>query len=83
MKTTVEISDALFKAARQAARRDGTTMRALIEHGLRLALNDRRQAPAFQLRDASVSGNGLQPSAEGLSWDELRSLAYGDREGTR
>jgi len=83
MKTTVEISDPLLKAARQAARRDGTTVRALIEHGLRLALNDRKQAPAFQLRDASVAGRGLQPGAEDLSWDELRALAYGDREGSR
>jgi hypothetical protein len=83
MKTTVEISDPLLKAARQAARRDGTTVRALIEHGLRLALNERRHVPAFRLRDASVAGRGLQPGAEGLSWDELRALAYGDREGSR
>jgi len=83
MKTTIEIADPLFKAARQAARRDGTTLRALVEHGLRLALNERRQAPAFSLRDASVGGHGLQPGAEGLPWEELQHLAYGDREGSR
>ena len=83
MKTTIEIADPLFKAAQQAARRDGTTVRALVEHGLRLALEERRRAPPFALRDASVDGRGLQPGAEGLSWEELRSLAYGDREGTR
>jgi hypothetical protein len=82
MKTTIEISDPLLRAARQAARRDGTTVRALVEQGLRLALEERRQAPSFRLRDASVAGNGLQPGAEGLSWDALRSLAYGDREGS-
>ena len=59
-----------------------TTVRALVEQGLRLALDERRKAPAFRLRDASVAGHGLQPGAEGLSWDALRALAYGDREGT-
>ena len=82
MKTTIEISDPLLKAAKHAARRDGTTVRALVEHGLRLALAERRQKPAFQLRDASVDGRGLQPGTEGLSWDALRGLAYGDREGS-
>jgi len=83
MKTTIDISDSLFEAARQAARRDGTTVRALVEHGLRLALEARRQAPPFRLRDAAVDGRGLQPGAEGLTWEQLRSLAYGDREGGR
>ena len=83
MKTTIDISDSLLKAARQAARRDGTTLRALVEHGLRLALAERRQATAFDLRDASVDGRGLQLGAEGLSWEELRALAYGDREASR
>jgi hypothetical protein len=83
MKTTIEITDPLFKAARQAARRDGTTLRALVEHGLRLALEERRRSPPIRLRDASVDGRGLQPGAETLSWDDLRRLAYGDREGSR
>jgi hypothetical protein len=83
MKTTIDISNSLLESARQAARRDGTTLSALVEHGLRLALAERRQTAAFELRDASVNGRGLQPGAEGLSWDELRSLAYGGREGSR
>jgi hypothetical protein len=83
MKTTIEIPDPLFKAARQAARRDGTTLRALVEHGLRLALQERRESPPIRMRDASVGGRGLQPDAETLSWDDLRRLAYGGREGSR
>jgi hypothetical protein len=82
MKTTIEIPDPLFKAARQAARRDGTTLRALVEHGLRLALEARRQSPPFRLRDVSVDGRGLQPGVETLAWDDLRRLTYGDREGS-
>jgi len=83
MKTTIDIADALLHAARQAARRDGTTLRALVEHGLNLALSERRQAPAFSLRDASVGGRGLQLGAESLSWDELQHFSYGDREGSK
>jgi len=82
MKTTIDISDPLMEAARKAALRDGTTLRALVEHGLRLALEERRRKPTFHVRDASVPGLGLQPGAEGLSWDALRALAYGSREGS-
>jgi len=83
MKTTIEIANALLHAARQAARRDRTTLRALVEHGLRLALNERRKTQPFSLRDASVGGHGLQPGAESLSWQELQHLSYGDREGSQ
>jgi len=82
MKTTIEITNSLLDAARRAARRDGTTLRALVEHGLRLALNERRQAPPFSLRDGSVDGRGLQPGAASLSWEELQHLAYGNCEGS-
>jgi hypothetical protein len=56
MKTTVEISDALFKSARQLAKRDQTTMNALIEDGLRRVLNDQqtKNNAMFKLKDASV-----------------------------
>lgn len=83
MKTTIEIADPLLRAARQVARREGTTVRALVEQGLRLALEQRGQMPEFRIRDASVDGRGLQAGAEDLSWDELRALTYGDRGGAK
>jgi hypothetical protein len=82
MKTTIELSDALLRSAKQAARRDGTTLRALIELGLRQVLQDRgRSDSQFRLRDASVPGQGLQPAAGQATWDELRTWSYGSRGG--
>jgi len=77
MKTTVEISDAILSAAKATARREGTTLRSLVEEGLRLALERRSRGERFRLRDASVGGEGLQAGVRGASWDEIRDLAYG------
>lgn len=79
MKTTVDISDALLAEARRTARRTSTTLKALIERGLRTVLDEEAARPAFTLRDASVAGDGLQRDVRGAGWDEIRDLAYGDR----
>lgn len=79
MKTTVEISDPLLARARRAAAREGTTVRALIERGLRRVLEERPPRRRFTLRDASVGGHGLRDNARGLSWDQIRDLAYKGR----
>lgn len=83
MKTTVEIPDPILSAAKETARREGTTLRSLIEEGLRLSLERRaaREAGGFRLRDASVGGEGLRPELQGAPWDRVRALAYGDRGG--
>lgn len=44
MKTTVEISEDLFARSREVAKREGTTLRNLIEEGLRAALARRELA---------------------------------------
>ncbi|WP_206641200.1 type II toxin-antitoxin system VapB family antitoxin [Nonomuraea polychroma] len=79
MKTTVDISDSLLNEARQVARAEGTTLRAMIEEGLRVVLSRRAQNARFILPDASVGGEGLQREVRGASWEDIRALAYGDR----
>jgi hypothetical protein len=74
MKTTMELSDALLEAAKRAARTRGTTLRALIEEGLRRVLRDTERPPAFRLRRASFKGAGRDPDSS--SWDAVRDLIY-------
>lgn len=61
MKTSVEISDELFKVAKQFAQRNQTTINALIEDGLRRVLNDQKikTNTAFKLKGASVRGEAM------------------------
>jgi hypothetical protein len=80
MKTTVDIPEPLLEEARRAADRDGTTLRALVEAGLRRVLADRRgNAASFRLRDASFRGEGLQPGVASGSWDAIRDAIYEGR----
>lgn len=65
MKTTIEIADPLLRAARQVARREGTTVRALVEQGLRLAL---QRFPT-----------GDQLELTGAGWKISRPLLFASR----
>ena len=79
MKTTVEIPDSLLGEARKLASREGTTVRALVEEGLRRIIAERKQAGAFRLRKASFKGQGLQPGIAGAAWEQIRDMAYEGR----
>ncbi|MBM3296485.1 MAG: DUF2191 domain-containing protein [Candidatus Aminicenantes bacterium] len=83
MKTTVHISDSLLTEAKKIARRERTTVKALIEEGLRKAVAERRgkEAAVFKLRKATFKGRGLQPHAAGLSWDRVLDISYEGRGG--
>jgi hypothetical protein len=48
-------------------------------HVVRCRADQYQRAQVFELADASVDGNGLQPGLRDAGWDELRALAYGNR----
>ena len=79
MKTTIEISEQLLREAKKGAARDRTTLRTLVEQGLRHELSQRKKPSSFRLRKASFKGKGLQADAVGLRWDQIRELAYSGR----
>lgn len=79
MKTTVELPDGLLRDAKRMALRERTTVRALIERGLRGVLSSRRPGGAFALRDASFRGDGLTAGRSLGDWDGIRDLIYSGR----
>ena len=81
MKTTIDISDPLLEEARKLAAREGTTVKALVEQGLRRVISERKRSVAFRLRKATFKGNGLQLGVDGTDWERIRTLAYEGRGG--
>ncbi len=81
MKTTIEIPNSLLEEARKLASQEGTTVRALVETGLRRVLAERKKRGTFKLRNASFKGNGLQPGVADASWERIREMAYEGRGG--
>ena len=81
MKTTIDIPDPLLSEARRIAARDGITVRALVEQGLRRVLEEKRRTGTFRLEKASFRGDGLQPELQSATWEQIRQLAYEGRGG--
>lgn len=78
MKTTIEIQDSLLTEARAFAEARATTLRRLVEDGLRLVLRQQASELPFQLSDCSVDGDGLELRYSGASLAELRDAIYGE-----
>ena len=81
MKTTIEISNSLLEEARKLAAREKTTVRALVEQGLRQVLSGRKSRGPFKLRKSTFKGHGLQAEFTGATWEQIREAAYENRGG--
>ena len=78
MKTTVELPDSLVREAKRMALREKTTVRALIERGLRSVVVGRQPA-RFTLRTAAFRGDGLVAGRSLRDWEAIRDLSYSER----
>ena len=83
MKTTIEISDALLRAAKRLAAERDTTLRAIVETALRRHLEAASHPAAARprLRRHSFRGRGLQPGLSESDWAAIRERAYEGRGG--
>ncbi len=63
------------------ARREGTTLKALVQEGLRRVVDEHKRGSPFRLRRASFRGQGLNPEFDGLSWQHIRDMSYEGRGG--
>ncbi len=81
MKTTIDLSDDLLSRAKALARRERTTLRALVEEGLRSAIDRRakRRRP-FRMRKVTFKGDGWNPElGPNPSWAKILELCYEGR----
>jgi hypothetical protein len=79
MKTTVELQDSLLREAKRVALRERTTVKALIERGLRTVIDHRRSTGRFALRQVTFRGDGLVAGTSLRDWDTIRDLTYSER----
>lgn len=80
MKTTIDVADALLQEARQVATRDRTTLKELVQEGLRRVLEERRpQRRSFRLRMIEPVGGGFQPEFADGDWQRIRDVIYEGR----
>jgi len=79
MKTTIELPDDLLERSKAVARRENSTLKALIEEGLHLALRARSRKPAATFALQPFQGDGLSPDFAGAGWETLRDEIYRDR----
>lgn len=80
MKTTIDIADGLLGAAKAKAARDGTTLRAVVEDGLRRALSEDRGEAAgpsvFRVRPYGAGG-----LVAGHAWDDILDQTRDEQTG--
>jgi Arc/MetJ family transcription regulator len=76
MKTTIELPDSLVQQARQVARAEGSTLRALVEEGLQHALRVRSRRESKSLDLPVYGGSGLTDAFRDARWADIRDAVY-------
>ena len=70
------ISDSLLEEAKRLAAKEGTTVKAYVEQGLRRIVAERKSRGLFRLLKASFKGKGLQPGVQDATWERIRETIY-------
>jgi len=76
MKTTLEISDNLFRRAKKLAEREGKTFKAVVEEALVTRLEVREQAAAPYLLEIPVVSGEITPEFLNAPWEKIRDALY-------
>jgi hypothetical protein len=79
MKITIELPDALLERSKAVARRENSTLKELIEEGLRLALRARTRKRPVPFVVQPFQGDGLTPEFAAAGWERIRDEI--DRDG--
>ena len=72
MKTTIEINDELLTRAKEACRREGKTLREIVEAGLRLALKSVPARPAPKRLPVSTAQPGFTAEFADADWAQMK-----------
>jgi hypothetical protein len=75
VKTTIEIDDFFLAQAKQLAASRSTTLRQIVEEGLRNLIESKQEQP-FRLRDGSFGDQGMLGKK---TWVEIRDEIYEGR----
>jgi hypothetical protein len=75
VKTTIDIASGLLMEAKERARRDGTTLRALIERGLSTVLNEPPASARPPFKPVTGRLEPL-PGVDPYDWDAILDSVY-------
>ena len=83
MKTTIDIRDELLRRAKRHAQRTGQTLRAVVESGLRLVLEEQRAEeqqrtakPHYRWKNLSVGKPGDPNPFEKYTWEAMLEISH-------
>lgn len=79
MKTTIDIASNILQHTRDVARREGTTIRELVEEGLEMVLEKRATRKKKPIRPVTVGGHGLRTEFQDADWAKIRDAVYKGR----
>jgi len=79
MKTTMDLSDNLMRRAKELARKEKVTLKALTEEGLALVLDAWARRKPRKVKPVVFGGKGLAPGFRDAPWSEIRKAIYEGR----